>query len=313
MPASVGIAMNELKKTTHVVLIALAVVIGVLGTGSSARAAAPLDDASTANALPPLPLPGLASAGSVKHDAAAMTKDVPATDPSSQAFRDIGNSFAELFHWGIVLRLLLGMGLSVGCAWVIARHPRRSTKVDPLSDLEEAKTLIVLGLVGAVVAELVTVHTTESGDSMAPYLAFVIFGIGALMRFRTALDNPKSTGKAILVVVIGIACGLNEWALALYVTAAAFALIFWLDSYLACRVNVRLRAKQDLKSAYGAVQEVLQHKGCRVKSSSMYETKNRFVILAHMPAGLDPVALEGALQAALPQPSDGDEVKVQVA
>ena len=42
-------------------------------------------------------------------------------------------------------------------------------------------------MVGAVVAEL-------SGTSQT--LAFVIFGIGALLRFRTVLDNPKLTVKA---------------------------------------------------------------------------------------------------------------------
>lgn len=291
-------------------LLALIALAASFAAVPSAQAAAP------AGAVPGIPMPMAAAAGSVKHDAAEMARDVPTTanrDPSRQAFKDIANSFQEIFHLGVAIRLLLGMALAVGCAWLIARHPRRSTKVDPLNDLEETKTLLVLGLVGAVVAELVTVHTTEAGDSMAGYLAFVIFGIGALMRFRTALDNPKSTGKAILVVVIGIACGLNEWALALYVTAAAFGLIFWLDSYLACRVTVRLRAKQDLRTAYIAVQDVLQHKGCRVKSSSTYENRNRFVILAHMPVGIDPVALEGALQAALPLPSDGDEVKVQIA
>ena len=47
-------------------------------------------------------------------------------------------------------------------------------------------------MVGAIVAEL-------SGSSQT--LAFVIFGIGALLRFRTVLDNPKVTGKAITVVV----------------------------------------------------------------------------------------------------------------
>ena len=69
-----------------------------------------------------------------------------------------------------------------------------SSLMDPLSDLEERKALILLGVVGAVVAEL-----SKSSQT----LAFVIFGIGALLRFRTVLDNPKLTGKAIMVVVVG--------------------------------------------------------------------------------------------------------------
>ena len=56
----------------------------------------------------------------------------------------------------------------MGCAWVIAWHPRRPSLVDPLADLEGRKALILLGVVGAVIAEL-----TETGQT----LAFVIFGI----------------------------------------------------------------------------------------------------------------------------------------
>ena len=70
-----------------------------------------------------------------------------------------------------------------------------------LSDLEERKTLVLLGMVGAIVAEL-------SGTNQT--LAFVIFGIGALLRFRTVLDNPRLTGKAITVVIIGLACGMGS-------------------------------------------------------------------------------------------------------
>src|SRR5262249_14941807 len=100
--------------------------------------------------------------------------------------------------------------LAVGCAWVIAWHPRRASLVDPLADLEERKALILLGVVGAVIAELTGASQT---------LAFVIFGIGALLRFRTVLDNPKLTGKAITVVVVGLACGMGSWAMGVFVTA----------------------------------------------------------------------------------------------
>jgi len=55
-------------------------------------------------------------------------------------------------------------------------------------------------------------------------MAFVIFGIGSLVRFRTVLDNPKLTGKAIMVIVIGLACGMNQWAMAAFVTAVTWVL-----------------------------------------------------------------------------------------
>src|SRR5436190_23131681 len=117
-------------------------------------------------------------------------------DPKGNSWVSIQKSVEQFAHPTFILRLFLSLTLAVGCAFAIAWHPRRASLRDPLRDFEERKALILLGVVGAVVAEL-------SGTSQT--LAFVIFGIGALLRFRTLLDNPKLTGKAIMVVVVGLA------------------------------------------------------------------------------------------------------------
>ena len=130
-------------------------------------------------------------------------------DPKGNSWLSIEKSVEQFAHPSFILRLFLSLSLAVGCAFAIAWHPRRATLRDPLRDFEERKALILLGVVGAVVAEL-------SGTSQT--LAFVIFGIGALLRFRTVLDNPKLTGKAIMVVVVGLACGMGSWAMAVFVT-----------------------------------------------------------------------------------------------
>jgi hypothetical protein len=130
----------------------------------------------------------------------------------------------------------------------VAWHPR-STRLASLSDLEERKTLILLGMVGAVVAEL-------SGTSQT--LAFVIFGIGALLRFRTVLDNPKLTVKAIIVVIVGLACGMGSWVMAVFVTIFSWILIFLLESRLACRIRIRLDDDEaDLEQTFSTVQSML--------------------------------------------------------
>src|SRR5262245_8799343 len=107
-------------------------------------------------------------------------------DPKGNSWVSIQKSVEQFAHPSFILRLFLSLTLAVGCAFAIAWHPRRASLRDPLRDFEERKALILLGVVGAVVAEL-------SGTSQT--LAFVIFGIGALLRFRTLLDNPKLTGK----------------------------------------------------------------------------------------------------------------------
>jgi hypothetical protein len=211
-------------------------------------------------------------------------------DPKGNSWVSIEQSIEQFAHPSFIFRLFLSLTLAVGCAFAIAWHPRRASLRDPLADFEERKALILLGVVGAVVAEL-------SGTSQT--LAFVIFGIGALLRFRTLLDNPKLTGKAIMVVVVGLACGMGSWAMAVFVTAFSWLLLFWLDSHSSCRVRIRLEDSEDPKPVFDAVQSLLVSHRCRVQSSSLYEDKGRMVFLLYIPTGVDPRRLEEEVRSKL--------------
>jgi hypothetical protein len=204
-------------------------------------------------------------------------------DPKGNSWVSIQQSVEQFGHPEFILRLFLSLSLAVGCAYAIAWHPRRASLMDPLADLEERKALILLGVVGAVVAEL-------SGTSQT--LAFVIFGIGALLRFRTLLDNPKLTGKAIMVVVVGLACGMGSWAMAVFVTGFSWLLVYWLDSHSSCRVRIRLDDGEDPKPVFGTVQSLLVSHKCRLQSSALYEDKGQMVFLLYIPSGVDPRELE---------------------
>jgi hypothetical protein len=211
-------------------------------------------------------------------------------DPKGNSWVSIQQSIEQFAHPEFILRLLLSLTLAVGCAWAIAWHPRRASLLDPLADLEERKALILLGVVGAVIAEL-------SGTSQT--LAFVIFGIGALLRFRTVLDNPKLTGKAIMVVVVGLACGMGSWTMAVFVTGFSWVLIFWLDSHSSCRVRIRLDDGEDPKPVFGMVQSLLVSHKCRLQSSALYEDKGQMVFLLYIPAGVDPRQLQAEVRTKL--------------
>jgi hypothetical protein len=211
-------------------------------------------------------------------------------DPKGNSWVSIQQSVEQFGHPEFILRLFLSLSLAVGCAYAIAWHPRRASLADPLADLEERKALILLGVVGAVVAEL-------SGTSQT--LAFVIFGIGALLRFRTLLDNPKLTGKAIMVVVVGLACGMGSWAMAVFVTAFTWVLVYWLDSHSSCRVRIRLDDGEDPKPVFGTVQSLLVSHKCRLQSSALYEDKGQMVFLLYIPSGVDPMQLEAEVRSSL--------------
>jgi hypothetical protein len=219
-------------------------------------------------------------------------------DPKGDSWLSIQHSLEQFRHPEFMLRLLLSLALAVACAWVVAWHPR-SARNESLSNLEERKTLVLLGMVGAVVAELSGVSQT---------LAFVIFGIGALLRFRTVLDNPKLTGKAITVVVIGLACGMGSWVMAVFVTAFSWLLIFWLDSRISCRLRIRLvRDVADTDPTTAMVQKLLVTSGCRLQSSDYNKAKRQLVYFLHIPADLDLRKLELDIRAALPK---GDNARI---
>src|SRR5438067_3943123 len=211
-------------------------------------------------------------------------------DPKGNSWVSIQKSVEQFAHPSFLLRLFRSLTLAVGCAFAIAWHPRRASLRDPLQDFEERKALILLGVVGAVVAEL-------SGTSQT--LAFVIFGIGALLRFRTLLDNPKLTGKAIMVVVVGLACGMGSWAMAVFVTAFSWVLVYWLDSHSSCRVRIRLDDQEDPKPVFGTVQSLLVSHKCRLQSSALYEDKGQMVFLLYIPSGVDPRQLEAEVRSSL--------------
>src|SRR5438105_13879500 len=177
---------------------------------------------SAVGALAVIALVSVLSSAALGANPAEEMAKVGTTDPKGDSWLSIQNSIEQFGHPEFILRLFLSLGLAVACAWAIAWHPRRSSLMNPLSDFEERKALILLGMVGAVVAEL-------SGTSQT--LAFVIFGIGALLRFRTLLDNPKLTGNGITVVVVGLACGMGPWAVAVLDTAFSWLLVFRLDSH----------------------------------------------------------------------------------
>ena len=234
----------------------------------------------------------LSSAAFAANPAEEMAKSgaTGGIDPKGNSWVSIQQSIQQFGHPEFILRLFLSLSLAVGCAYAIAWHPRRASLADPLADLEERKALILLGVVGAVVAEL-------SGTSQT--LAFVIFGIGALLRFRTVLDNPKLTGKAIMVVVVGLACGMGSWAMAVFVTVFGWLLVFWLDSHSSCRVRIRLDDQEDPKPIFGMVQSLLVSHKCRLQSSALYEDKGQMVFLLYIPTGVDPRQLEAEVRSKL--------------
>src|SRR4029077_11622644 len=100
----------------------------------------------------------------------------------------------------------------------------------------------------------------------------------------TVLDNPKLVGKAITVVVVGLACGMGSWPLTLFVTIFSWLLVYWLDSQCNSRIRIRLEEDVDPQPIFGMVQSLLVSHHCRLQSSALYEDKGQMVFILYIPA-----------------------------
>jgi len=221
---------------------------------------------------------------------------VPLRPPAEGWFtldRSIGQ-FSEPIRFVPVLLALL---LAVACAWLIARHPSRPTRADVIRDSADRKVLLLLGIAGAMIALLVTIH---------PLLAFALIGAGLAMRLAGATIHPKLAVQAIIVVLIGICCGLGQWALALLFTLFVWFALFWLDAHSGCRIRIHLSGRADLRTSIAELRTHLVARQCRVTSIAFSELRRRVVIDAMVPSNIHLEALQAELHAKLPTDVSSD-------
>ncbi len=205
--------------------------------------------------------------------------------------------FIQGYTW---VELSAGMLLAVGLASLIAWHPRGRRQADMLEAHEERKTFVVLGLLASVVSILVVIDQT---------MAFVVFGIGSLIRFRTVLDNPRATGKAILVVVIGLACGLTQWATAIAVALLGWIILWWIERSRAARIKVRIPDGADRQKVALLLADALQRMHCQIKGTQIGKSGRAISYFALLPCALEAEMVESSLIAALH--SEFTEVEVE--
>ncbi|MCP5055991.1 MAG: hypothetical protein GY937_04605 [bacterium] len=154
-----------------------------------------------------------------------------------------------------LLQELVSLALAAGLAAAIAFHPRGGRRaIDPLA-WERRHAVVIYAVVGAVVAEFVLFN---------PPMAFVIFGIGGLMRFRSVVGGPDDTARTILAVVVGLACGLKFFPLAILATAFYWVGIWFGRSKVAYRLEVRRIPEERGREAAAAWKRALEASGCSV-------------------------------------------------
>ena len=138
---------------------------------------------------------------------------------------------------------------------VLAFHPVHRGRSLTLEDVEQRKTIVLYSTVGALIAIICTV---------APSMAFVIFGIGGLMRFRTNTGESKTTGHTIMGTLVGLCWGLGLQLVAVLATIYFWLMIFALEAARVDRLHVLGIETINMARAAEAYREVLTRAGCRV-------------------------------------------------
>jgi hypothetical protein len=174
-----------------------------------------------------------------------------------------------LLDMSVVLLLALALGA------VIAYHPTSRRKATSLEQLDQPKTFLMYAMVAAVSAQIVEIQ---------PAMAFVIFGIGGLMRFRTDVGVAKDTGRVILVTVVGLCCGLKIYVVAVLATIAGSAVIHVLEQQVAGSIIVGGLETLRIPRVALAYRAALTEVGCTIVREQAEASKGRVIFVLRAPA-----------------------------
>jgi hypothetical protein len=180
----------------------------------------------------------------------------------------------------LLLALLLGA--------IIAYHPSTRRRLSSLEQFEQPKTLLLYSVVAAVVALIVQVQ---------PTMAFVIFGIGGLLRFRTMVGDAKDTGRVILVTVVGLCCGLKIFIVAVPATVIGWFLIFVLEQQIAGIIRISGVGEQAMHESTKVHRVLIEQAGCKIIGEQTKFIKREFTFVVKAPPALDREALQAKFDA----------------
>jgi hypothetical protein len=194
--------------------------------------------------------PGVAAA---KHWGADLTP--PGVAGSAKGIDLLREGWSQFADGWLIVDMVLVMLFALLLGAVIAYHPATRRRVSSLEHFEQPKTFLMYAVVASVVALIVTVQ---------PAMAFVIFGIGGLLRFRTMVGEAKDTGRVILVTVVGLCCGLKIFIVAVPATIIGWILIQVLERETAGIVRVSGVSEAAIADAARAYRAAIAATGCRI-------------------------------------------------
>jgi uncharacterized membrane protein YhiD involved in acid resistance len=233
----------------------------------------------------PLTVAALASASALAPSAARAEHDGFGEDGHAARFtsRDLVQGWTGLTNGWYVADVMIVLSVAALLGALLGYHPQVRRKAWSFEQLDQPKTFIMYALVGALSA---LVGREDKN------MAYVIFGIGGLMRFRTDVGEAKDTGRVILATMIGVLVGLKLMPVALLATAFAWVLIFYLEKQRVDQVMIQGIDRQHISGSSEAYRQALARFGCRLVSERKNVMKGTIQLTFRSPVVLDRDALE---------------------
>ena len=183
----------------------------------------------------------------------------------------MGEGWMGFTDVGFLFSALLTLLLSVILGASIAYHPKHGQTADTLQEIEAPKVYIMYTEIGAIIGIMVVKYGLVVG--------FVLFGIGGLIRFRTALRSASMTGRVIFTTLIGLSAGLDLPHVAVMATAFGYVLIYILEASVAYRIDIKALPSKRIAEAAAAYRALLEQEDCRIVSEKKDPQKKRIIFI----------------------------------
>ena len=154
---------------------------------------------------------------------------------------------------------------------LIGFHPATRRTIGGLHEADMPHVYVLYAVIGAVIGVAVREFGTVVG--------VVVFGIGGLIRFRSATDSTRDTVRLIIVTLVGLTAGLGLMHFAVIITVFTFALISIFDTRPPHRIRVEGMAKDRTGNCAEAYRDILKKHGCSIiaEHHSMEKARVEFV------------------------------------
>jgi hypothetical protein len=158
---------------------------------------------------------------------------------------------------------------------LIGYHPASRRTIDGLHEADMPHVYVMYAVIGAVIGVAVREFGTVVG--------VVVFGIGGLIRFRSATDSTRDTVRLIIVTLVGLIAGLGLLHFAVIITVFTFVLIYVFDTSPPYRIRVEGMTRDRSDNCAAVYRGILKGHGCSIIAEHHSWEKARIEFVFRLP------------------------------